>query len=36
VLTIAGKFDEAKTLALIAQLFGPIPRPQRKLAPTYT
>jgi zinc protease len=36
VLTVAGKFDEAKTLAWIAQLFGPIPRPQRKLAPTYT
>ncbi|MGA3095279.1 MAG: pitrilysin family protein [Bryobacteraceae bacterium] len=36
VLTIAGKFDEAKTLAWIAQLFGPIPRPLRKLAPTYT
>jgi zinc protease len=36
VLTVAGRFDEAKTLAWIAQLFGAIPRPQRKLVPTYT
>ena len=36
VLIIAGKFDEAKTLALVARTFGPIPRPERKLQPTYT
>ncbi|APV52277.1 hypothetical protein BWI17_04115 [Betaproteobacteria bacterium GR16-43] len=36
VLIIAGKFDEAKTLALVAATFGPIPRPARKLPATYT
>ena len=36
VLTIAGKFDEAKTLAQVAALFGPIPRPTRTLEQTYT
>jgi zinc protease len=36
VLIVAGKFDEAKTLALIAREFGKIPRPTRKLDPTYT
>jgi zinc protease len=36
VLIIAGKFDEAKTLGLIAKAFGAIPRPKRKLEPTYT
>ena len=36
VLIIAGRFDEAKTLALIAKAFGKIPRPKRKLQPTYT
>ncbi len=36
VLIVAGKFDEAKTLELIAQKFGPIPRPQRTLDETYT
>ena len=36
VLIIAGKFDEAKTLALVAREFGRIPRPTRKLLPTYT
>jgi zinc protease len=36
VLIIAGRFDEAKTLALIADTFGKIPRPQRVLEPTYT
>jgi zinc protease len=36
VLIVAGKFDEAKTLALIAETFGRIPRPARKLQPTYT
>ena len=36
ILLVAGKFDEAKTLALIGQLYGPIPRPDRELAKTYT
>ncbi|MBD2724590.1 M16 family metallopeptidase [Hymenobacter armeniacus] len=36
VLLVAGKMDEAKTLGLISQYFGPIARPARTLAPTYT
>ena len=36
VLIIAGKFDEAKTLALVAREFGKVARPARKLPPTYT
>ncbi len=36
VLTIAGKFDEAKALALVAELGGAIPKPDRVLPPTYT
>jgi zinc protease len=36
VLLIAGQFDESKALAYVAQAFGAIPRPQRKLEPTYT
>jgi zinc protease len=36
LLTVAGKFDSAKALAWIAELFGPIPRPTRKLDPPYT
>jgi zinc protease len=36
LLTIAGKFDDAKTLAQIAALFGAIPRPTRTLEPSYT
>src|SRR4051794_23081357 len=36
LLTIAGKFDEAKTLALVANLFGPIPKPTRILEKSYT
>jgi zinc protease len=36
VLIIAGKFDEAKTLALVASTFGKIPRPKRVIEPTYT
>ncbi len=36
VLTIAGKFDEAKTLMLVNDYFGKIPRPDRTLIPTYT
>ena len=36
VLIVAGKFDEAKTLQWVDEFFGPIPRPERKLQPTYT
>ena len=36
VLTVAGKIDEAKTLAWVNEFFGLIPRPQRILQPTYT
>ncbi|HXF79848.1 MAG TPA: pitrilysin family protein, partial [Usitatibacter sp.] len=36
VLIVAGRFDEAKTLALIAKEFGAIPRPKRALEPLYT
>ncbi|MGZ5036536.1 MAG: M16 family metallopeptidase [Usitatibacter sp.] len=36
VLILTGSFDEAKTLALIADTFGKIPRPERKIQPTYT
>ena len=36
VLLVAGKMDEAKTLGLISQYFGPLARPTRVLAPTYT
>jgi zinc protease len=36
LLTIAGQFDEPKTLAWVAGAFARIPRPQRKLDPTYT
>ena len=36
VLIVTGKFDEAKTLAIVAREFGKIPRPARKLLPTYT
>lgn len=42
MLVVAGKVDEAKVLQLIAQKFGPIPRPVRSLDrgnmifPTYT
>ncbi len=36
VLVVAGRFDEAKTLALINETFGKIPKPARKLVPTYT
>jgi zinc protease len=35
-LIVTGKFDEAKTLAKINDIYGKIPRPQRKLEPTYT
>jgi zinc protease len=36
VLLVSGKFDSAKTLALIERAFGSIPRPARVLLPTYT
>ena len=36
VLVVAGKFDAAKTLALIEKNFGAIARPERVLNPTYT
>lgn len=36
VLVIAGKFDEAKALALVNTTFGPISRPDRALRTTYT
>jgi len=36
VLTVAGRVDEAKTLALIDKTFGAVPRPSRTLISTYT
>jgi len=36
VLVVAGKFDEAKALALIQQKFGPIAKPTRTLPNLYT
>jgi zinc protease len=36
VLIVAGKFDESKTLALIQQKFGNIPKPTRALLKPYT
>jgi zinc protease len=36
VLVVAGKFEVAKALGLVQHYFGPIPRPERKLATTYT
>ena len=36
VLLVAGKFDEAKALKLVADAFGPIPRPARKLPEFWT
>jgi zinc protease len=36
VLLVAGKFDEAKTLAEVEKIYGPIPRPTRKLEEPYT
>jgi len=36
VLLVAGKFDEAKTLALVNQTFGKIPKPTRTLPVFYT
>jgi zinc protease len=36
VLLVTGKIDEAKTLNLINEYFGTIPKPTRILQPTYT
>lgn len=36
VLTVVGKIDEEKTLKLINEKFGMIPRPMREITPTYT
>ncbi|HEX8161475.1 MAG TPA: pitrilysin family protein [Pyrinomonadaceae bacterium] len=36
VLLVAGKFDEAKTLALVDKYFSPTPRPARTLQKIYT
>jgi zinc protease len=36
LLVVAGRFDEEKTLAMIAEKFGSIPRPTRRLQNTYT
>lgn len=36
VLTVAGKFDEAKTIELVNNYFGVIPKPNRELQQTYT
>ncbi len=36
VLLVAGRMDEAKTLAMINEIFGRIPKPSRILQKTYT
>lgn len=36
ILTVAGKIDEAKTIKLVNDYFGKIPRPERELIHTYT
>ncbi len=36
VLTVAGKFDEAKTLEMVSQYFSPITKPTRALPKIYT
>jgi zinc protease len=36
MLVVAGKIDEEKTLQLIKDYFGKIPKPTRELIPTYT
>lgn len=36
MLVVAGKFDPAKTLGWVQESFGAIPKPARKLMPTYT
>ncbi|NOT74981.1 MAG: insulinase family protein [Cyclobacteriaceae bacterium] len=36
VLTVAGKFDEAKTIEMVNQYFGTTPKPMRQIESTYT
>ena len=36
VLVVAGRIDPPRTLAMVAATLGSIPRPARRLAPTYT
>ena len=36
VLLVAGRFDEAKAIAWIAESFGPIPKPARTMPPLWT
>src|ERR1035437_4329967 len=36
VLVVAGQFDESKTLAIVSETIGALPRPQRVLTPPYT
>jgi zinc protease len=36
LLIVAGKLDESRALELVRKYFGAIPRPARKLAPTWT
>src|SRR5688572_19470045 len=36
VLTVSGNIDEAKAIAMVAETFGKVPRPSRKLDKTYT
>jgi zinc protease len=36
ILIVAGKFDEKRAMDQIAKYFGSIPRPTRKLSPTWT
>jgi zinc protease len=36
VLVVAGRIDEQKTLDLVSEYFGKIPKPTRTLRPTYT
>ena len=36
MVVVAGRFEPAKALEFVAKYFGSIPRPERKLDPTYT
>ena len=36
VLIVTGKFEEAKALAVVEKYLGSLPKPERKLDPTYT
>ncbi len=36
VVILTGKFEKEKALGMIQKHFGPLPRPQRELTPTYT